>query len=380
LENSAKIKALVIPDLFPDEEDRIKGIFMLSYLGATEKFCNNVVLVLKLFGQNKGLKNGKYLQSNIIHYTFSNNKISKLLKPFYYFKYFRKGTELGKSLADVSIIHAHGSILSGTIAWLLSRKLKIPFVITEHVGPFSVVTGNSWKYKWTKFIIQKASAVLCVSEHSKNEIIKAGIKIKKAYITYNPVNTELFIPLPEKENNILFVGRLDNFKGALRTVKAFHSVYKKYPGWKLVIVGEGEDLNPIRQFLEKDSSYEKTVVLKGNLNRQDLAKEMAQSKFLVFPSLHETFGLVAAEALSCGTPVIAANVTGPSEFVHSENGCVVDPLDEKQISLAIEKMITDHSQFNSEQIRNEVISRFGYDSFGGKLRDIYSATISNFKK
>lgn len=377
--SNSKINCLIIPDLFPDNEKDIKGIFMRDYIASTEPLCNNKVLVLKLTGTIKGVSKTTLGNTPVLKYTFYDKKIPKILKPFNYFRYILKGYSLYKKEKDIQIIHAHGSILSGTIAYLLSRKLKVPFVVTEHAGPFSIVTSSKWKYKWTKFILQKADAILNVSEHAQNDIIKSGIFPRKTFVTFNPINTSRFTISPGKEKSFLFFSRLDNFKGALRCLKIFHSLYKNYPDWKFVVIGEGEDLPAMQQFLLENPELKSQVDLKGQIGREEIAKQMAKSAFFLFPSLHETFGIVAAEALSCGVPVIATNKTAPKEFVNERNGILVDPQNDSEIKAAIENMISNYSRYSPQKLREEMIDRFGPEKFGERLYSVYLDTISNFK-
>lgn len=377
--NRAKINCLVIPDLFPDHEKDIKGIFMLDYLESTKNLCANTTLVMKLYGSEQGFVNTKINGSNILKYTFHKNKVPAVLKAFSYLRYISKGYKLCKSIPDVDIIHAHGSILSGTIALLTARKRKIPFVVTEHAGPFSIVTSNTWKFKWTKYILERANVVLNVSEHAQNDILKSGIAPKRKIVTYNPVNTDKFRISEKKEKSFLFFSRLDHFKGALRCLTIFNALRLKYPDWKFVVIGEGEDLAPMQELIKANPGLATQVELKGQLKREAIIEQMAKSAFLIFPSLHETFGLVAAEALACGVPVIATNKTAPKEFVTNKNGLLVDPLNNEEISQAIEYMIANYQIYNPVELRNSIVSRFGLDSFGERLYSIYLDTISNFK-
>jgi glycosyltransferase involved in cell wall biosynthesis len=377
LTGQQKINVLVISDLFPQDENDMKGVFIPDYLKSTSELCNVSALVMRLHEKKTGIQRERKYNADIITSIISEKPVNKWRKPFAYIKYFRKAIELGLKEKNINIIHAHGSILSGTIAWRLSRKMNIPFVLTEHAGPFSSVKG--WKLKWTKFIMEKAHAVLNVSNHAKDEIMRSGIRLQKSFVTYNPVDTDLFLPSENRNKVFLFAGRLDAFKGAYKLLKIFQQIHHKYPEWKFVIVGDGEDMPEIREFLTAHSELAEKVILKGQLNRSNLAAEMSKSAFFVFPSLHETFGLVLAEALSCGIPVIAPDRTAPSEYIHSNNGLLVDPHNENLIRESLEKMLNEYASYNSAKIRQEIIERFGFRNFGQHLHAIYSGTISKFK-
>jgi glycosyltransferase involved in cell wall biosynthesis len=242
-----------------------------------------------------------------------------------------------------------------------------------------MTSENLWKKNWTKYIMQKASAVLTVSHHLKQEILNTSINPKKIIVTHNPVDTELFKLKETKLNKtILFVGRLDNFKGALVSVKAFDSIYKENKDWQFTIIGDGEDYLPITQYLDLNPELKTRVHLLGQKTKIEIAQQMQVSDFLVFPSKHESFGLVITEALSCGLPVIVGNTTAPKEFVDNENGLLVNYNSVEEIAMAMQKLINSHSSYNSQEIRNKIVGNFGFESFGKKMADIYNSIINKY--
>jgi len=257
------------------------------------------------------------------------------------------------------------------LAYFISKKLNIPFVVTEHTGPYSRIL-NSWlKSNISKFVFNKAAKVLVVSEHQKNELLKLGIAKEKIEVSFNPVNTDVYkLTTVSDSKNIAFVSRLDEFKGGLRTLKAFHQLIKKHQDYTLTIVGEGEEFEVIQHYILENDLVSK-VFLKGTLVKTQIAEILSTSSFFVFPSRHETFGLVVAEALSCGLPVICTNQTAPKEFINEQNGILVNPDNIDEIAEAMEEMIKNRSNYNAEIIHNQIEKRFGLDSFGKKLIEIY---------
>ncbi|HTA62041.1 MAG TPA: glycosyltransferase family 4 protein [Bacteroidia bacterium] len=371
MDSDKKIKLLVIPDLFPKFEGDAQGIFILDYLKAVKDYCTTNVLFLRLVGK-KGLTVDANDDYTTYRYCVSSKKIPAFLKPFAYLIWFIRGYRLGKKFTDTDIIHSHGSILSGTLSYILSKKLKVPFIITEHQGPFSMTSDNFWKLRWTRFIMQKADAVLTVSDHLKQEILNSGIHPKKIIVTYNPVDTDLFQPKTNTEitNNILFVGRLDNFKGGLRCVKAFEKITEKYPLFTFTIVGDGEDYVPIKNYI-KGKPFKERIILKGGLSKVEIAKEMQKADFFVFPSRHESFGLVIAEAISCGLPVIVGNQTAPKEYVSKDCGLLVPPDDIDAMANAMEQLLGTFTSYNASVMHQQMVADFGFDAFGKRLKFIY---------
>lgn len=368
MENDGKINVLVLPELFPEHEKDVSGVFIVDYLKSMVSWANPKTLYIRRYGKQKGRKDelfqGKYKLTRI---TLSTNRKNPF-KAVLYLKWFLKGLRASKEFRHIDLIHAHGAILNGTLAWLISRKRGVPFVITEHTGPFSFISGSWWRRKWTKFIMEKAHVVFAVSNHLKNEILESGIKPGKIVVTGNPVDTELFqkgeIGLRSKQ--FLFVSRLDEFKGGLRTVKAFHSVMGQLSGWNLVIGGDGEEKEKIERYIDVNGLRER-VSLTGWLTKKEYAELLMKSSVFVFPSRHESFGLVAAEALSAGVPVIATNKTAPKEYIEDSNGLLVHPDDIEDIADKMVEIGKRLSTYNSEQIRDKIIGKFGLDIFSERL-------------
>ncbi len=156
-----------------------------------------------------------------------------------------------------------------------------------------------------------------------------------------------------------------------RRTKAFEKIIAKHPLHTLTIVGDGEDLIPLQDYIRQHDLLKNKVFLKGHQSKAEIAEEMQHADFFVFPSRHESFGLVITEALSCGLPVIAGNKTAPKEYVTNECGLLVPPDDVDAIAEAMDRMINDLQNYNPELLRNQVIEKFGFEAFGKKLNAIY---------
>jgi glycosyltransferase involved in cell wall biosynthesis len=168
---------------------------------------------------------------------------------------------------------------------------------------------------------------------------------------------------------------IDEFKGSLRCLKAFHQINQQYPHWKFKIVGDGQEMQSIINYINSNASIKPKVILRGLLSKPEIADEMQNSDFLVFPSKHESFGLVVTEALSSGLPVIVGNKTAPIEFVDAENGLMVQYDDIHQIAHAIEMMIQNTNNYQAEKIREKVIRNFSFENFGKNLVNTYKSFI-----
>jgi glycosyltransferase involved in cell wall biosynthesis len=241
-----------------------------------------------------------------------------------------------------------------------------------------MITDNFLKLIWARYILQKADLVLTVSNHLKGEILSAGIKPRKLLVTNNPVNTDIF-NLSRRTSfnnyNFVFAGRLDAYKGALRCVSAFSQIVKRFDNWNLIIIGEGEEFDTIKQVFNISKKLRNKIIMKGYLSKHEMAEIFKSANFFIFPSLHESFGLVIAEAMACGLPVIAPNITAPPEYIDQNSGILVNPSDINEISRAIEHMINHYQDYDREDISRKTIAKFGLKKFGKEMGSIYSAVL-----
>jgi glycosyltransferase involved in cell wall biosynthesis len=132
---------------------------------------------------------------------------------------------------------------------------------------------------------------------------------------------------------ILSVGRFFAEKNHADLIAAFSEVTADFPGWTLRLAGDGA----LRADLERqvgELGLGPNVQFAGTV--RDIAAEYAAADIVAVPSLHESFGLVTAEALAAGRPVVGfADCPGTSELVqHGVNGLLVDVKHDRARSLA----------------------------------------------
>jgi glycosyltransferase involved in cell wall biosynthesis len=377
-----KKNLLVLPGLFPHFKGDTTGIFVLDYITAVQPYCNTTVLFLRLFGE-PGLKTEEENGVKVIRYCLvRKNRFLSLLKPVLYLLLQQKGKALAKSLTKPHVIHAHGAPLNGSLALKLRGVFNVPVILTEHTGPFSKLTQRASVKMVTKKIIESVDVFLTVSNDLKEQVLAEGFTPKKMMVSFNPVDTDLFqiknnTPLGERKL-ISFCGRLEGYKGGLRVVKAFAKAIDKLGDYKLCIIGHGHEENQIKEFIEQNNLSSRVQIV-GKADKVMIEEVYNRSSFFVFPSEHETFGLVIAEAMSCGLPVIVGTETAPKEIVEKGQGLLVNPTDVDAIASAMVTMKNNLGTYNSTNIRNSIINRFGFKSFGIFLNDVYDNAIKDFK-
>lgn len=137
------------------------------------------------------------------------------------------------------------------------------------------------------------------------------------------IGLELDLSHRTRDRIICFLGRLVHEKGVHVLIQALADVLKRIPNVLLIIAGAG----PLQEQLQSQAApYGDRVRFTGFLDDTDKRRLLRASELCIFPSLYEPFGLVALEAMACGTPLIVSDVGGLAEIVEPNiDGCIVPP-------------------------------------------------------
>ncbi len=174
----------------------------------------------------------------------------------------------------------------------------------------------------------------------------------------NSLGDEFIVPPPppdrfrRREKRVLYAGRIIPVKGVLELVKAFTIVHRELPDSRLYIYGAADNfhkdgpLTPYEQEVRKQAAAlpKGVVQFLGYVPNREMGAHYVQADVAVFPSIwKESFGMVALEAMRCGTPVVASRRPGFEELVvHGETGLLVDdPTDISALAEAILKILRD---------------------------------------
>jgi glycosyltransferase involved in cell wall biosynthesis len=168
---------------------------------------------------------------------------------------------------------------------------------------------------------------------------------------------------------------LDPFKGGLRTLKAFNEIMDEYPDFRLTLAGDGKEAPEIHDFIEKRDLSSRVEFIQKQLSRSEMRTLFHESSFLVFPSEFESFGLVAAEAMATGLPVLIADRTGPRDYSTSINSVTCDPLD---LVNPMRTILSRRNTFSPSGIRESILIPFGTTAISKRLGESYISEIENY--
>ncbi|WP_310636123.1 glycosyltransferase [Delftia acidovorans] len=274
------------------------------------------------------------------------------------------------------VIHAHTSFMDGTAGAALSKKYNVPFVLTEHTGPFRTLTRTSYLKNRTQRAINSAGCVIAVSQSLLKDIHEQVLVTvpEKAKILPNVVDVGRFAMVPQRTGKrgtrVLWVGHFVPIKRVDLLIRAFKKVAEVDPGIMLSLVGHGELETKLRS-LVNELSLDERVEFLGNAARDELPKHYQNSDFLVISSESETFGVVAIEAMSCGIPVLCTDCGGPSEMISDQRLGLVVGMGLDDLAEGLLKMSRRQGTFDRIYIRNHAVENFSAPVIAEKMIDIY---------
>ncbi len=251
--------------------------------------------------------------------------------------------------SPIDVIHAHGASPCGHAAALLSRHLKIPFVVTVHgLDAFSSRQVSGWPGAWCARVSRRvygaARRVIGVSRHVCDEV-QDGTGGLSASVVYNGVDPALFTPGGDPAHLVLLtVGNLIPTKGHELIVHALAALRPDFPDLTWEVIGEGPEWNRIRALAERLSVLP-NIRFQGRRSRAEVAEAFRRCTVFVLPSHYEGLGCVYLEAMASGKVAIGCVGQGIEEVIrHGENGWLVPPNGREELIEGLRVLLGDDSQ------------------------------------
>ncbi len=249
------------------------------------------------------------------------------------------------------------------------------------------LTRMYYNYFFPRFA-KKAVRIATVSEYSANDIAHSyKIQRENIDVVYNGVN-EIFGPLSEERIKhvrktisknwpyFVFVGSLHPRKNLVMLLKAF-DLFRKKSGEKLkmLIVGEKFFLTSAIEKTLQNMLFREDVMFTGRLEAKELRDVLASAVALTFIPYFEGFGIPVIEAMKCGVPVIASNVTSLPE-VGGDSVLYADPDDIEKVSDHMKAIVEDEKLRNTYIRRgHERVELFSWDKTAQRLWDCIEKSL-----
>lgn len=273
---------------------------------------------------------------------------------------------------------------------LSARQLNIPLIITPRgtLEPWCL-EQKKWKKKlamllYQKNDLQKASCILATAQMEADNIRALGIKPPIAIIPNGIDVSEYKCRSIEFKTSvkkqIMFLSRIHQKKGIEFLINAWERLKAKYPEWNVLIVGNGDDsyINELKGM----------IIHKGMQNCVEIIPPVfgeakhrlyCESSLFVLPTYSENFGMVIAEAMSCGVPCITTNGTPWQDLNEKHLGWCIDLSLENVVNAITEAIesgqatLFDKGQYCSKHIQDT----YQYTQVAAKNKAVYEWILNN---
>jgi len=336
-------------------------------------------------------------------YELCASRLGTFAEPWAFsFRAYAKLKELCKQ-RRFDIIHDNQGLGYGLL-WM--KRLKIPVIATIH-HPLPIDReadleqangfGQRWRirrfYSFIRmqaFVARRMDRIITVSQSSAKDTTHFfGVPADKIRVVHNGIDTEIYSVNEEasqsRDGLIMVANTDDRKKGVLYLLQALQLLREE--GTKLTIVDDAarhssyiEDVGPLPSYgfkLVRKLNLDGLVHFTGRLTQDELVKRYAGARIAVVPSLYEGFGLPAAEAMACGTPVVATTGGALPEVV-GDAGILVPPRSADALAAAIRQLLNDKQAQRqmSEAGKKRVREQFNWEQAARKTLEVYREAMT----
>lgn len=285
--------------------------------------------------------------TGVMHEQVARGLGGKILFARFLFAYVRAASRVARQ-QQAQLIHAHWWLPGGLVGAIVSRLSNIPLVITTHGTDVELLRRVGWTRPLARFAFGQAHIITCGSNYLRLQLIALNVadksRIRVIPMPVNPLftnaNQKSKIP-NQKSFFILTVARLTQQKSIDTLIDALAILRARDIDAHLRMVGDGDQRSNLEQRAGA-KNMQAHVEFFGMRPQTELPALYAASDVFVLPSIREGMGLVLAEALLCGVPVVAADSGGVTDIVHAnETGLLFPERDASALADALEKYARD---------------------------------------
>lgn len=291
------------------------------------------------------------------------------------------------------VLHSH-YWLSGMVAHQLARCWRVPHLTMFHTLAHLKQLANpaqaesALRLETERQLIQHSERIIATTSDERTQIIRhcgapfdkvkvipCGVDLRR-FVAHNRREARLQLGLNADQPVLLFVGRLDPFKGPDVFLQAAALMQQQA---QLVIVGGNTAGDPeIDQLrlLADDLQLQKRVHFLGARPQEELPLIYSAADITVVPSYHESFGMAAVESLACETPVVATRAGGLITVVrHGETGYLV-PRTPSSFAERLDELLS--SPATHERMRQAArpsVLQYSWESVAEQMRKVYEDVL-----
>lgn len=315
--------------------------------------------------------------SNNTYYDLNEDQIKAYIDAFYQ----AAKEEIDNNPPDV--IHAQHLWITPFVA----SKFNIPYVVTAHGTDLKGFVKDERYHPYALEGAKKASKIITISKQVDREVTELyGISETKELVM-NGYDENLFYPMDlnisevlasfdidkETDHIVSFAGKLADFKGVDVLLKAA-AIYEKQLNKNVttILAGNGELKEKLLQL--KEDLKLKNVHFIGHVTQKQLVHLYNIADVSTVPSRTEPFGLVAIEALACGTPVVGTNQGGLPDFINKKVGQLVPVEDHEALAEGIiDEIFHDNKEGRGKYCHEYALKHFSWKKSLEHVEKIYQS-------
>ncbi|MDP6803309.1 MAG: N-acetyl-alpha-D-glucosaminyl L-malate synthase BshA [Gemmatimonadota bacterium] len=287
----------------------------------------------------------------------------------------------------LDIIHAHYAVPHATSAFLAREMSARPVrtVTTLHGTDITLVGVRPSYYDITKFSMERSDRVTAVSEWLRRKTLESFPMEREIDVIHNLVDTERFRPWAGDPKDRTFsregdfvVMHASNFrrvKNIPTVLRVFEQLQRRVSS-RLVMVGDGPERPAAEELVREMGICDRVHFLGAQENVEEL---FPLADAFVLPSAHESFGLVALEAMSAGVAVVATATGGTGEVIeHGRNSFLHDPADQDGMVASLTKLARE-PEWRREVARagrETAEKKFGVERIVSRYLEVYEGALS----
>ncbi len=307
------------------------------------------------------------------------NKIRRFLFNFWAYNAVKKHHKEN----PYNIIHLHGDFIEAYFGSRLSKKLKIPAVLTIHAG----LNKKLLKPKNAEYF-KNINKIICVSNEIAEDLKSIGVPESKLEIISSGVYLDDFQNVNKNKINalrnqyskpiIISIGVLRINKGFKYLIEAFEAVKEQLDEATLLIIGDGSDRNK----LELQAKNVDGVYFLGHQNHEKIIEHLKAADIFVLASIstssdREGTPTSIMEAMAAGLSIITTKVGGnPYLIREGENGLLVEEKNSNELARAMIKLINDENLRQKMRDKNlEDIKQKDWPLVAERITKIYQPRV-----
>ncbi len=323
----------------------------------------------------------------------------KRFRPIIQVSYFSFSSQLCAAILkdDFDLVHIHRYFSLQSFPAMFVSKLKgIPVIFTPHSattreqkGVLATLVKKIFDCTFGRYLIRSPNLLIALTQDNIRDYLEVGAKADKMRLVPNGIDLEKFKQLPdpskfEKKYKItgevvLFVGRLVKYKGVHYLLQIAPKILKEFPKTKFMIVGPDYGYKNELLKVVETLRLQESVVFTGAISDSELLEAYVAADVLTFPSIHEGFGLVLLEAMSCGKPIVTWKTSAMQYIVENQkSGFLVNPWNLEDFAQSILLLLSNQklARKMGGKGRKTVEEKFEWKSVIDKLESVYQEVIT----